>query len=33
MAGMVIASVPLILIFIVLKKQFIRGLSAGGVKG
>ena len=33
MAGMVIASVPLIVIFLVLQKQFIRGLTAGSVKG
>ncbi len=33
MAGMVIASVPLIIIFLILQKQFIRGLTAGGVKG
>lgn len=33
LAGMVIASLPLIVIFLVLQKQFIRGLSAGGVKG
>ena len=33
MAGMVIASVPLVIIFLILQKQFIRGLTAGGVKG
>lgn len=33
MAGMVIASVPLIIVFLFLQKQFIRGLTAGGVKG
>lgn len=33
MAGMVIASVPLIIIFMILQKQFIRGLAAGSVKG
>ena len=33
MSGMVIASVPLIIIFLILQKQFIRGLTAGGVKG
>ncbi|MDO5100720.1 MAG: carbohydrate ABC transporter permease [Eubacteriales bacterium] len=33
MAGMVIASIPLIVLFLVLQKQFIRGLSAGAVKG
>lgn len=32
-AGMVLASVPLILLFLVLQKQFIRGLTLGGVKG
>lgn len=32
-AGMVIASVPLIIVFMILQKQFIRGLTAGGVKG
>ena len=32
-AGMVIASVPLIIVFLILQKQFIRGLTAGGVKG
>ena len=33
MAGMVIASVPLVILFIILQKQFVRGLTAGGVKG
>lgn len=33
MAGMVIASVPLVFVFLLLQKQFIRGLTAGGVKG
>ncbi len=33
MAGMVIASVPLIIVFMLLQRQFIRGLTAGGVKG
>ncbi|AVM68302.1 ABC transporter permease [Lachnospiraceae bacterium oral taxon 500] len=33
LAGMVIASVPLIITFLLLQKQFIRGLTAGGVKG
>ena len=32
-AGMVIASVPLIIIFLILQKQFVRGLTAGSVKG
>lgn len=33
MAGMVIASVPLVIVFLILQKQFIRGLTAGSVKG
>ena len=33
LAGMVIASVPLIIVFLILQKQFIRGLAAGSVKG
>lgn len=33
MSGMVIASVPLVFIFLILQKQFIRGLTAGSVKG
>ena len=33
MAGMVIASVPLVVVFLLLHRQFIRGLTAGGVKG
>lgn len=33
MAGMVIASVPLIILFLILQRQFIRGLTAGSVKG
>ncbi|MDO4473741.1 MAG: carbohydrate ABC transporter permease [Eubacteriales bacterium] len=33
MSGMVIASVPLIIMFLVLQKHFIRGLTAGSVKG
>lgn len=32
-AGMVITSIPLIVIFLILQKQFIRGLTAGSVKG
>ena len=32
MAGIVICSLPLILVFIIFQKQFVRGLSAGGVK-
>jgi raffinose/stachyose/melibiose transport system permease protein len=31
-AGMVITSLPLILLFLVMQRQFVRGLSAGGVK-
>ena len=32
-AGMVIASLPLIVLFIAAQKQFIRGMTAGSVKG
>ena len=32
-AGTVIASLPLLIAFIVLQKQFVRGLTAGSVKG
>lgn len=32
-AGMVITSVPLVTAFLILQKQFIRGLTAGSVKG
>lgn len=32
-AGMVIASLPLIILFLVMERQFVRGLTAGGVKG
>jgi raffinose/stachyose/melibiose transport system permease protein len=32
-AGMIIASIPLVALFLVLQKQFVRGLSAGSVKG
>ncbi len=33
LAGIVIASIPMILIFLLMQKQFIRGLTAGSVKG
>ncbi|GKX31526.1 putative ABC transporter permease protein YurM [Vallitalea longa] len=33
LAGIVIASIPMILIFLSMQKQFIRGLTAGSVKG
>jgi len=33
LAGMVISAIPLIVMFIVLQKQFIRGMTAGSVKG
>lgn len=33
MAGLVIAAVPMIVVFLATQRQFIRGLSAGGVKG
>lgn len=33
MAGIVIAAIPMVLIFIILQKHFVRGLTAGGVKG
>jgi len=32
-AGMVIASLPLVLFFLFAQKQFIRGMTAGSVKG
>lgn len=32
-ASMVIASLPLVIAFLALQKQFVRGLTAGGVKG
>ena len=32
-AGTVIASLPLVIAFIVLQRQFVRGLTAGSVKG
>jgi raffinose/stachyose/melibiose transport system permease protein len=33
LAGIVIATLPMIVIFMVLQKQFIRGLASGAVKG
>lgn len=33
LAGMVISALPIILLFIVMQKYFIRGMSAGAVKG
>ena len=33
MAGMVIACLPIIVLFIVMQKSFIRGITAGSVKG
>jgi len=33
LSGMVIAAVPLVVMFIALQKQFIRGMTAGSVKG
>lgn len=33
MAGIVICSVPLIILFLIFQKQFVRGLTAGSVKG
>ena len=33
LAGMVISSLPLIIIFLAMQKQFIRGMTAGAVKG
>ncbi len=33
LAGLIIASLPLILLFIFMSKQFVRGLTAGAVKG
>ncbi|WMJ86067.1 carbohydrate ABC transporter permease [Anaerocolumna sp. MB42-C2] len=32
-AGMVISSLPLVIFFLVMEKQFVRGLTAGSVKG
>jgi raffinose/stachyose/melibiose transport system permease protein len=33
MAGLILSAIPMILLFLVAQKQFIRGLAAGGVKG
>ncbi|MBK8024834.1 MAG: carbohydrate ABC transporter permease [Chloroflexi bacterium] len=33
MAGLVITALPMILVFLIAQRQFIRGLSAGGIKG
>lgn len=33
LAGIVIASLPMILLFLAMQKQFVRGLTAGAVKG
>ncbi|QUI25690.1 carbohydrate ABC transporter permease [Vallitalea pronyensis] len=33
LAGIVIASIPMILIFLLMQKQFVRGLTTGSVKG
>jgi raffinose/stachyose/melibiose transport system permease protein len=33
MAGLVIAAVPMVIVFLVAQRQFIRGLTAGGIKG
>ncbi len=33
MAGLIISAIPMILLFLLTQKQFIRGLAAGGVKG
>lgn len=33
MAGLVITALPMIIVFLIAQRQFIRGLSAGGVKG
>ncbi|MCI5800635.1 MAG: carbohydrate ABC transporter permease [Oscillospiraceae bacterium] len=32
-AGLVIAAIPVVLLFVVFQKQFVRGMTAGGVKG
>ena len=32
-AGLTISSLPMILVFIIMQKQFIRGITAGAVKG
>lgn len=33
MAGLVIAAIPMIIVFLIAQRQFIRGLTAGGIKG
>ena len=33
LAGIILASLPLIILFLFMSKQFIRGLTAGAVKG
>ena len=32
-AGMVMASIPLLVLYVLLSQQFIKGLTAGAVKG
>lgn len=32
-AGLVIAAIPVVLLFVIFQKQFVRGMTAGGVKG
>jgi raffinose/stachyose/melibiose transport system permease protein len=33
MAGLIISALPMILLFLLTQRQFIRGLAAGGIKG
>lgn len=33
MAGLIISAIPMILLYLLTQKQFIRGLAAGGIKG
>jgi raffinose/stachyose/melibiose transport system permease protein len=33
MAGLILSAIPMIVLFLITQKQFIRGLAAGGVKG
>ena len=33
LAGIIIASLPMIILFLCMSKQFVRGLTAGAVKG
>jgi len=33
LAGMTISAAPLIILFLLMQKQFIRGMTAGSVKG